>query len=68
MKTKTEMKITLEIDTIKLATRSNKVIMGYFNSFMEACCDEKETEEYQELLALMGKWLDEARDGYGLKR
>lgn len=61
------MKVTIDYDLSKLAATSNKNIMKYFDGFMEDCCEAKEQEEYMRLLKCLGKWIDEAREGYGIK-
>lgn len=41
--------------------------MKHFDVFMNDCCESKGQKDYEDLIKKMGKYLDEAREGYGIK-
>jgi hypothetical protein len=59
------MKINIEFDEV--SRLSNKTIMKHFDVFMNDCCESKGQKDYEDLIKKMGKYLDEAREGYGIK-
>lgn len=39
-----------------------------FDELMEECCEQVSIKKYEKILKKIGKWVDEARDGYSIKR
>jgi regulator of sigma D len=67
MKKKNEVVVLTEIvmDLIKL---NNVDISDFFDELMESYCEAASQSKYEKTLKKIGQWVDEAREGYGIKK
>jgi len=67
MKKKNEVVDLTEIvmDLIKL---NNVDISELFDELMESYCEAVSQSKYEKTLKKIGEWIDEAREGYGIKK
>lgn len=67
MKKKNQVVLVTKIvmDLIKL---NNVDIYELFDELMESYCEAVPQSKYEKTLKKIGEWVDEAREGYGIKK